>query len=79
MRTITLGDNLPVVSCEAMGRLCTWALPTEEEGYGFDQVSIYREGKGNDLIAYYSDSKSERKYVIGAIWRADEEVYSYHS
>lgn len=78
MRTITLPDDLPSVAHEAMGRLCTWAMPNAK-GFGYDQVTISREGRGNDLIAYYRNSVDLREYYIGAIWRKEESSYTYHS
>ena len=78
MRTITLPDDLPTVAYEAMGKLCTWSMP-DADGFGYDQVTISRDGNGNDLIAYYRNSVDQRMFVIGAIWRKEESSYTYHS
>ena len=44
----------------------------------YDMVRIHPEGK-NNMIAYYSDTKTAMEFVIGCIWRPNESRYSYHS
>ena len=79
-RKITLGSNLPEVAHRALGYLCTWSMPTEG-GNGYDVLFIGNDSYvgENGLIAYYQDTKTGRSYTIGAVWRKDEETYSYHS
>lgn len=55
---------------KAVGRLSVWALDK------FDTVKICEDGK-TDLIAYYTATTSEAKYIIGAVWRGNE--FSFHS
>lgn len=47
--------------------------------FSFDDVEIYKDGKGYDLIAYYRRTEGGAQYTIGAIWRAGEAKYSFHS
>lgn len=57
----------------AIAYLSLWSMT-------YDDVEIYRDGKGYDLIAYYRRTGSAGQgYTIGAIWRADENKYSFHS
>lgn len=55
---------------EAIGYLTTWNLshPT---------VTVYRDGKSNDLIAIYADEGGGVQYVIGAVWH--DTHYGFHS
>ncbi|MFP3556385.1 hypothetical protein SB861_37580 [Paraburkholderia sp. SIMBA_049] len=48
-------------------------------GMSYDDVEIYRDGKGYDLIAHYRHTEGHAEYTIGAIWRAGEAKYSFHS
>jgi hypothetical protein len=75
MRTIKLHieEKSNPVASRALGYLATWALS------GYDQVSIYPDGNDNDLIAVYTSSTGEHKFVMGAIWHEDEGRYSFHS
>lgn len=57
----------------AIGYLSTWNL-------SHPNVVIYRDGtkpSDVDLVAVYSDSERNVKYVIGAVWHEDH--YGFHS
>jgi hypothetical protein len=56
----------------AIAYLSLWSMT-------YDDVEIYRDGKGNDLIAYYRRTEGGAQYTIGAIWREGEGKYSFHS
>lgn len=76
MRTINL--HLAVIPAvrdaqAAIGYLSLWGFPS------FPVVDIHPDGK-TDLLAVYTDPEnSARRYVIGAIWRSDENRYTFHS
>ena len=72
MRKINLHfDDVPATDWDkAIGRLSGWAYA------GYDTVDIYLDGK-TDFVAHYSDTDSDRKYTIGAVWR--EDGYTFHS
>lgn len=55
---------------KAVGRLIFWAPDR------YPTVNIYNDGI-NDLIAYYSNTGEQTRYVIGAVWRVDR--YTFHS
>lgn len=57
---------------EAIAYLSLW-------GMSYDDVEIYRDGKGYDMIAYYRRTEGGGQYTMGAIWRAGEDKYSFHS
>lgn len=82
MRTIKIGiekEELEKLSAlgkpfsEAIAYLALWGLT-----YG--DLEIYKDGKGFDMIAYYRRTDGfTGNYTIGAIWRAGENKYSFHS
>lgn len=82
MRTITLDERITnefiskVNKREfeiALGYLSSWSVE------GFDTVHIWTDRDPGDMVASYTDTKSERRFVMGAIWRRDEGKYSFHS
>ena len=76
-RTIKLSGNLPKEASVALEYLQLWGRDF------YDSVSIYPEGIGNssglNLIAYFENTETQSKYVIGAIWDAEKKTYSFHS
>lgn len=65
-------DRITPEAERAIQRLTTWAL-TE-----YDTLKICPDGL-NDLIAYYDDTATGRKYTIGAIWNEKEKQFTFHS
>jgi hypothetical protein len=55
---------------QAIGYLSSWNM-------SYPNVVIYREPKSPDLVAVYSDTERNVKYVIGAVWHDDH--YGFHS
>jgi len=61
---------------QAIGYLSWWG------GSAYDLVDIHKDSlstKNMDLIAYYSNSKDDSKFVLGAVWRKDMKEYTFHS
>lgn len=60
---------------DAIGYLSTWAITM------YDQVNIYPEKlvSNPDMIAVFTQSEGNGKYVIGAIFDQDTNRYSFHS
>ncbi len=65
---------------DAIGYLSMWAFDM------YDKVVIYRDhgndeggDKYPDLIAYYQNTTTWSKYVIGAVWNESTQQYSFHS
>lgn len=76
---ILKGNHYPPTPCpvfNALGYLVQYGMHDE---FIFDTLSIYARDKGHEIIAYYTDSKSKASFVMGAIWRKDEKIYSFHS
>ncbi len=72
MRTIRIHCKLPAVDyTKAIAYLTTWAMDS------YTEVDIYEDG-GNDLVACYS-CETDRKYIIGAVWRKESGEYTFHS
>lgn len=69
-------DRLPDVTRGEMqrtvGYLATWGLSR------FSEVSISNDGT-NNLIAGYSNQEGEVGFVIGAVWRENDQEYTFHS
>lgn len=58
----------------ALGYLVSWGID------GYSVVDIRRDGKTDLLAVYYNlRTPADRRYVIGAIWRSDENRYTFHS
>jgi hypothetical protein len=57
----------------AIGYLSTWAIG------GYDQVTIWPDRDPEDMVAEYRDTKTDRVYVIGAVWDSDRQEYGFHS
>jgi hypothetical protein len=57
---------------EAVGYLSAWSV----EGFGHVEIITDRDG---DLTAYYSQTEGDREYVIGAVYREESRLFSYHS
>jgi len=74
-RTIKLNfteEAAPPQFRQALGYLTSWALDA------YDEVNIFPDGS-NDLIAVYTQSGTENKYVIGAVMDPQTGKYSFHS
>jgi hypothetical protein len=74
-RTINLNfteEAAPPQFRQALGYLTSWALDA------YDEVNIFPDGL-HDLIAVYTRTGTESKYVIGAIFDKQTGKYSFHS
>jgi uncharacterized Zn finger protein len=66
-------DNTHAVQT-AIGYLTMWSVTT------YDTVTISFDAKRQELHAYYQQADNDKKrYVIGAVWHADEKRFSFHS
>jgi hypothetical protein len=61
---------------EAIGYLCTWGITG-----GYDTVRIFMDlHSKTDLVALYTCTDDPTsKYVMGVIWRAESNKFTFHS
>jgi hypothetical protein len=61
---------------ETIGYLCTWGITG-----GYDTVRIFMDlHSKTDLVALYTFTDDPTsKYVMGAIWRAESNKFTFHS
>lgn len=57
---------------EAIGRFSAYAVHGD-----YDRVVIYRNG--DDMEAYFTDSASSRRMVMGAVWNNQTNRFGYHT
>jgi len=58
---------------EALGRLTAYLYHGD-----YTNVLIYSDRE--DLTAYYTDRRNDsRRFVMGAVWRPEQRVFTFHS
>ncbi len=71
MRTIKM--NLKDYTKEAIGYLTTWCIDS------YDTLELWNEFGSKNICSNYTNSKSDMKYFIMAVWEETTMSYSFHS